>query len=189
MQFQHQYPEVQDMQMSSQGVPIVGGVALPNLRLHQLRNMARAWRIKIDMDAPKPRILPVLMEAAQQGTFRLPPSLPYYWLRAQFNGDERGHIPHPPFEYPDGMPVKPVADDALPSDLQANKKDDPFAKMYVQWTYAELKTEVKRLDPSINLYGISRAACGRFLYEHGIQPTSKPLKAEHFPEEAHADHP
>ena len=189
--FQHSFPELQDNATNltlSNGAPVINGVPFSNLRLHQLRNLARAWKINLDFDAPKPDIMPALMVAVRQGVFQRPPSLPYYAYMAMRTGDEKGPINHPHFEYPDGMPTRPISDDALPSEARQDKKDDPYYKMYAQWGYDDLKNEARRVKPDINLYGVSRAALGRLLYENGVPPTSKPVHADPvLKEESHAN--
>ena len=186
-QFQHQFPEVQDngmpgrsapgFQFTNQGQPVINGVRMENLRLHQLRHLARAWGIKVDMDSPKRVILPALTAAADSGVFQQQPKLPYYAWMATRTGDERMPIQHPHFEYPDGMPApKPIDDEMLPSEKAKilSEEEQRFADMYKAWSYSDLRAEAKRVDPSINLYGVSRVALGMVLYRHNIRPDQKP---------------
>ena len=189
--FLHSFPELQDNATNlklNNDMPVINGVPFEKLRLHQLRNLARAWKITVDLDCPKPDLMPALMAAARQGVFKKPAALPYYAWMAMRTGDEKAPIDHPYFEYPDGMPIQPKPpEDGLPSDLKRDKKDDPYAKLYQQWSYDDLRHEAKRLKPDINLYGVSRVSLGRLLYEKGVMPEHKPVHADHKLEEAHGD--
>ena len=73
--------------------PTVGGVSsgshpvLARLRLQQLRDLARGFGIKINRDAPKYAIVPILEAAEMNGAFNGPPKNPFYAERAKISAD------------------------------------------------------------------------------------------------------
>lgn len=60
---------------------------LPRLRLQQLKDLARAYGIRIPKDGTKPHILPLLQAAELDGVFMHPPKNPYYFERAKWSPD------------------------------------------------------------------------------------------------------
>ena len=184
MRFTHTYPEVQglDLNLMDGQTPTINGVAMEKLRLRQLRDLARAYQIKIDMDAPKPRILPALMAAASDGTFQKRPALDYYFRRAHRTGDEKDEFEHPEYENTDGAavvaPVPRVIEAVIPPIVPTSEgfgavvEDEPeeFAGM----KYPELRSLARRCDPNVGGFGVKRSEYIRviesYVKEHGHVP-------------------
>ncbi len=175
---------------------------MEKLRLRQLRDLARAFRIPLDLDAPKDQIMPALMAAANAGTFRRKPDLPYYWHRAHRTGDEKDPFEHPYFADPDApaqlAPQKaaavspesgvssltPVpaslgtaavtdAEDARVSYAGAmTDEDKALIQKYAHLTYAALRAGVKKINPEVKLFGVTRLDCCRILEEGGHESPS-----------------
>ena len=68
------------------GAPRTG--LLARLRRQQLVDIAHAWKIDINRDAPRDDILPALEAAERQGVFTRPPVNPYYFEKARWNSDQ-----------------------------------------------------------------------------------------------------
>ena len=185
MQFQHTYPELQGNAISpmSGQTPTIGGVPMAKLRLKQLRDLARAYQVKIDMDAPKDMILPALMAAANAGAFNGKPVLEYYLRRAHRTGDEQDRFEHPIYDDPDRpaqvapplpapVPVasaSPVAPTPILSDEEAD-----VLKRYGHLTFATLRRMAKNARPDVLQFGVGRIELGRivdaYVKEHGHEP-------------------
>ena len=77
---------------------------LARLRLRQLRDLAAAFKIPIDRDAPKPEILPALIAAERQGVFKNVQNADRaLLLRANWTSDD-GNFPKQEIE---SLEVKP----------------------------------------------------------------------------------
>ena len=61
---------------------------LRKLRLDQVRNIARAYEVKIGLDAPLKAIIEIMVSEESQGRFEGPPKRPYYFERARWNADQ-----------------------------------------------------------------------------------------------------
>src|SRR3990167_7856750 len=87
-QFQEKYPE------RNASPPVMAGqmpwdsAVLPKLRRSQLVWLAKAFGVQIDVDAPKDRILPILIAAEQQGQFRRTDYDKYCYARAELTPDD-----------------------------------------------------------------------------------------------------
>lgn len=182
MQFTHTYPEVQGLDLPQMNgmTPMINGVPLEKLRLRQLRDLAKAWQIRIDMDAPKPRILPALMAAASEGVFRNRPVLEYYFRRAHRTGDENGgDFEHPLYEDTDRpVNLKPVPA-AVPAEPYSEGFGEPAEEEpeeYASMKYPELRSLARRCDPNVGGFGVKRAEYIRvieaYVKEHGDVPDS-----------------
>ena len=182
MQFKHTYPEVQgfDLPLMNGQTPTINGVPMEKLRLRQLRDLAKAYQIKIDMDAPKPRILPALMAAASDGTFQKRPALEYYFRRAQRTGDEGDDFDHPLYEDTDSnvVPVRTVEAIVPPlvpsSEGFGEAAADPEPEEYAAMKYPELRSLARRCDPNVGGFGVKRSEYIRviesYVKEHGDVP-------------------
>ena len=185
MQFQHTYPEVQGSGTSLMNgqTPTIGGVPMANLRLKQLRDLARAYQIQIDMDAPKPLILPALMAAANAGAFNKKPVLEYYFRRAHRTGDEQDSFEHPIYEdtdrpaqvappLPSSGPVA-LASPVAPAPVLSDEEADVL-KRYGHLTFATLRRMAKNARPDVVQFGVGRIELGRmvdeYVKEHGHEP-------------------
>ena len=89
MNFLEAFPETKVAPPQMPGMPAHQPSQLHHLRLAQLRDIARAWEIQIDMDAPKPSIMPAMLQAEQSGTFRTPAKHEAWLRRAMVDPDER----------------------------------------------------------------------------------------------------
>jgi len=202
--FQHTYPEVQD----SGTLPIYGqtltinGVPMAKLRLRQLRDLARAFQIPIDLDAPKDQILPALTAAAMAGMFKKKPTLEYYWRRAHRTGDEKEPFEHPEFKNPDvsretfiapqapvaaAVPTNPVDDAEPPYDLNApagfvqtvTPEDKALTAKYAHYTFTHLRALAKKARPDVTQFGVSRLELARMIDDYvkinGREPGLEPV--------------
>ena len=164
--FQHTYPEVQD----NGTLPIYGqtltinGVPLQKLRLRQLRDIARAWNIQINMDAVKEAILPALTAAANNGTFRKKPDSDYYWRRAHRTGDEQDDFDHPLYE-------------AAPPQPEASPEPDDMIK-YDHIAYAVLGAAAKKIEPGLKMFGVKRIALANIIEDYLSANTDTALAHE-----------
>ena len=93
MRFEDAFPELTASPPKLPGTPALPPTKLQNLRLQQLRYLARAYEIPIDFDAPKPKILPALAAAEAAGAFAKPPKHELYLLKAARTPDD------PPLEH------------------------------------------------------------------------------------------
>ena len=87
--FKHQLPEMEQAPLppTLEGTVPITSKTLQGLRLSQLRHLARAYGVKIDLDAPKPSILPAMVAAEMAGVCRGQPiKRGELWL-AQFHAD------------------------------------------------------------------------------------------------------
>lgn len=135
MTFQDIFPERQAEPPKFPG-QVITETVLTKLRLSQLRDLARAFEIQADLDAPKPGILPALMAAEKQGVFRQPPSRPYYLLRAGRHPDE------PPLEH----------DDIYDAEGRIRtQQSEPAAGGLRE--YHALRKQVQELHPGVDLKG------------------------------------
>ena len=79
MEFKHEFPELQDLQVTSK---------LQLLRRQQLIALARAYGVEIP-GGSKDMILPILIAAEQSGAFRRPVKSRYWRLRAEMGSDSQ----------------------------------------------------------------------------------------------------
>lgn len=70
------------------GQPAVNASVLSTARRQQLVDLANAFGIAIPKDGTKMQILPIMVEAEQQGVFRMQPKRPEYLVKALRNPDE-----------------------------------------------------------------------------------------------------
>ena len=140
MQFQEAFPE-----LTAKPPRVTGRTAMPvtkleNLRLQQLRDLARAYEIQIDMDAPKDRILPALAAAEASGTFNHPAKHELYLLKAARNADEE-IVDHAPYDSSGTYPLK----QKTPLAMAAKGPDE--------MSHAELQQACKQ--SGVNSFGMS----------------------------------
>ena len=140
MQFQDSSPELQANPPQLPGEMDISGTALSRLRLSQLRDLARAFEIPVDLDAPKLTIMPAMMAAEQRGVFRVKPSRPYYYLRAGRSPDD------PPLEHGDVFDEEGRYRDRV-TETPPPEDQEP---------YADLQARVRELWPAFNVVGAKR---------------------------------
>ena len=121
------------------------------------------------------------MAAGRLGAFRKPPRLPYYAWRATLNYDVRNPYNEPAWEYPDGVPTiqtPAVQPDDLkgPPPTKDEKETDPSYKLYIDWSWAELKNKAKEIRPGLNVHGVRRLDICRMLHEAGVSPEARHSK-------------
>ena len=80
-------------------------VPLARMRRQQLSDLARGWGIPVELDGTKETMLPILLAAEKNGTFRLPPKDPEYARKAMRNSDEPPLPPLRADEFPLGPSV------------------------------------------------------------------------------------
>jgi hypothetical protein len=95
MNFLEAFPEKKVAAPQMPGQAPQSNSVLHQLRLAQLRDLARAYEIPIDMDATKPDILPGMLQAEQSGTFRTPAKHPVWLERASVDPDARQQMLDP----------------------------------------------------------------------------------------------
>ena len=92
MNFQEAFPETKVPPPQMPGMAPHQPSVLHSLRVAQLRDLARAYEIKIDMDAPKPQIMPAMLQAEQSGIFRTPAKHAVFLRRASVDPDNRSQL-------------------------------------------------------------------------------------------------
>ena len=163
-QFLHSYPELQDNPQLLTGAVQVNGVPLARMRLAQLRNLARAYDVPINMTFPKRLVLPAMEAAASSGAFQGKPSRPLYLLKAGWTSDEKMPIQHEDIFNPDGTErTSPAPVGVLKSHAKNEDQIAAFAESRDGWH--ELRARVKAKDPDFKVHGKKKEELLAFLGE------------------------
>ena len=85
--FSEVFPELSVRAPTVTGQMPMHPTALNGLRRRQLHDLARAYEIPVKKDGTKAEILPALIAAEQQGTFKRPAAVPYYLKKAAWTSD------------------------------------------------------------------------------------------------------
>ena len=95
MNFEEAFPETKVAAPLMPGEMPQTASPLYSLRLAQLRDLARAYDLKIDLDASKPAIMPAMLQAEQSGIFRTPAKHQAWMQRAMVDPDSRVRLLDP----------------------------------------------------------------------------------------------
>lgn len=81
------FPERTAVPPRMPGQPVISASVVATARRQQLVDLAKAFNIPIKADGTKAEILPVMVEAEQQGVFREQPKRPEYLVKAMRDPD------------------------------------------------------------------------------------------------------
>ena len=155
--------------------PTVGGVSagshpvLARLRLQQLRDLARGFGIRINRDAPKYAIVPILEAAEMNGAFNGPPKNPFYAERAKISADmakDFKALVHPT-RWPQVMgkwqgvdsdcDLKPVEDEYVPAHKERGQRSvNEFNELRQEAKALGINSKWKRFDELKQLVAVAK---------------------------------
>lgn len=139
MQFKEAFPELSPQPPQMAGAPNRPATALNRLRRQALVDLAKAYDLPIDPDAPKSDLLPALIDAEKRGVFNDPPEHPYYLRKAAYNPD----LPHENNDWGNPPPGGPQRGRPQSDFRRLQKLGARLGVARVGMTKAELEAAIK----------------------------------------------